>query len=169
MKFNLNINFDIKEIFNKIKMWDLITKIILASVCGVFLFSLVCWMASKPGKRYTFEFESVDSEEIMVESRMLPSKKWREAVTLYVDELILGPETERFRPLFSLGTKETFCFVRNHVLYVNLSAEALNQTGRVSKILVGTELFKKNVLKNFSKIKSVEMYIDNKGILEEVN
>ena len=36
--------------------------------------------------------------------------------------------------------------------------------GNCSDIKTGIKLFKKNVLKTFGKIKTVEMYIDNKSI-----
>ncbi len=135
----------------------------------IFCISLCFWFYSDPGRKYTFYFQSVDTGSLCVEHRMLQRGEGQDEVAMYVDELLLGPVTERFRPLFSVGTRRTFCFVRNHVLYINLTADALDKTGNASEILVGTELFKENILKTFSNINSIEMYIDNRSIYQYDN
>ena len=153
-------------------------KIALFAIAVLLTFSLVAWLISKPGKKYNFRFESVDTGKISVENRYLPRKAYPENVLQYVDELVLGddelaclvaevvlgPVTERFKLLFSPGTYIVTSFVRNDVLYVNLSSDVLDRAGSCSEIKTGIELFKTNVLNNFSKINTVEMYIDNKSI-----
>ncbi|MDE6069090.1 MAG: GerMN domain-containing protein, partial [Treponemataceae bacterium] len=101
-----------------------------------------------------------------LEYRILPHRKGDEAISLYVDELILGPKTERARPIFSLGTESKFCFLREKTLFVNLSGELLYRTGNAGEIMDGIELFKKNIFKSFPKVKSVEIFIDGKKILD---
>lgn len=144
-------------------------KIALFVIAAVLVFSLGAWILSRPGKKYNFRFESVDTGKVSVENRFLPRKGYPENVLQYVDELVLGPQTERFRMLFSPGTYIISSFVRDNVLYVNLSADVLDRAGSCSEIKTGVELFKANVLNTFSKINSVEMYIDNKSIFEHDN
>lgn len=139
-------------------------KILLLVICLFFVISLGAWLVSKPGIKYKFYFESADSGNLSVEHRNLPLKGYPENVLQYVDELITGPRTERFKNLFSAETHVISSFVRDGVLYVNLSSDVLDRAGSCSEIKTGIELFKKNVLSNFGKINSVEMYIDNKSI-----
>lgn len=139
-------------------------KIILAVIAFIFLFSFLVFAIKSRGKRYIFYFESADSGKISMEYRYLPRKSYPENVLLYTDELLLGPKTERFKQLFSTGTYVVSQFVRDDVLYINLSGEVLDMAGSCSDIKTGIELFKKNILNTFGKINSVEMYIDNKSI-----
>lgn len=154
----------IKFDFKKFEYLKKEIKIALFAIAVVFTFSLAVWLISKPGKKYNFRFESVDTGKISVENRYLPRKSYPDNVLQYVDEMVLGPETERFKLLFSPGTYIISSFVRDNVLYVNLSSDVLDRTGSCSEIKTGIELFKTNVLNNFSKINTVEMYIDNKSI-----
>lgn len=154
----------IKFDFKKFEYLKKEIKIALFAIAVVFTFSLAVWLISKPGKKYNFRFESVDTGKVSVENRYLPRKSYPDNVLQYVDEMVLGPETERFKLLFSPGTYIISSFVRDNVLYVNLSSDVLDRTGSCSEIKTGIELFKTNVLNNFSKINTVEMYIDNKSI-----
>ena len=148
-----NIQYEKKEV-----------KICLFALCVILLISAAAWLLSKPGKRYNFCFESADTGMVAVEYRYLPHKGFPENVLQYADELVIGPKTERYRLLFSSGTYFVSRFVRNDVLYVNLSADVLDMSGSCSDIKTGIDLFKKNILNTFGKIKAVEMYIDNKSI-----
>ena len=49
---------------------------------------------------------------------------------------------------------------------MNLSGELLYRTGNAGEIMDGIELFKKNIFKSFPKVKSVEIFIDGKKILD---
>jgi len=150
-------DLNLKEIDKK-------TGFCLVAILLAFVFSLLLFLVNYPGKRYNFYFESVDTGKICYETRFLQHKKFEESVKSYVDELLLGPKTERLRPLFSPNTKESFCFIKKDTLYVNITSDSLRMTGNASDILKGTELFKKNILKTFGKINNVEIYIDNKSI-----
>ena len=108
----------------------------------------------------------MDSGRNNVESRFLPSRRGAEKVSLYVDELLLGPKTERSRPVFSPGTKAAFCFERGRTLYVNLTSDLLEKSGNASEIMEGMDLFKMNIKKAFPKYKQVEIYIDKRGVLQ---
>lgn len=139
-------------------------KIALIVLAAVFIVSVGLWILSKPGKKYNFRFESIVTGKVSVENRYLPRKPYPEDVLQYVDELILGPQTPRFKLLFSPETRVESSFVRDGILYVNLTEDVLDRTGSCSDIKTGIELFKTNVLSTFSKINTIEMYIDNKSI-----
>ncbi|MBQ0163477.1 MAG: GerMN domain-containing protein [Treponema sp.] len=139
-------------------------KILLLVSCLFFVISLGAWLISMPGARYKFYFESADTGKLSVEHRNLPLKSYPENVLRYVDELVAGPRTERFKGLFSAETHIISRFVHDGVLYVNLSSDVLDRAGSCSEIKTGIELFKRNVMSNFGKINSVEMYIDNRSI-----
>lgn len=138
-----------------------------AAVAAVsFAISLLVWSVRFPGVRRVFVFESADTNRLCVEARYLTLHPVQGKVGYYVDELLLGPETERCRPLFSPGTKNLSCFQRRGILYVNISDESLKELSDSSNIKKGTELFRKNILRNFRGIHAVEMYIDTKHVYE---
>ena len=128
------------------------------------LFSFCRYLTNMPGTRRVFYFESLDTNKISAEVRYLPSKAVQGKERLFVDELLLGPMTNRFRPLFSAGTKSEFCFVRGRTLYVGISKEAVQISPEAADIKKGLELFKKNILKNFTNIDTIMVYIDGKGV-----
>ena len=142
-------------------------KILAAAIGAAFLFSLAAYLIQTRGSRYVFRFQSVDSGRANVEWRFLPRRKGGEKPALYVEELLLGPKTERARPIFSPGTKVEFCFERDKVLYVGLSSALLEKTGNASEIMEGIELFKKNVRAAFPRLKKVEIYIGKKTLAQE--
>ena len=131
---------------------------------GALLFSFCRYLMERPGSRRVFYFESLDTHKISTEIRFLPSKPVQGKEHIFVDELLLGPMTNRFRPLFTQGTKAEFCFVRGRTMYVGLSKEAVQVTPETADIRKGMELFKKNVLKNFTTIDTVVMYIDGQSV-----
>lgn len=141
--------------------------IFLAAAAALLVLSATLFFAKNFGDRRVFRFQSVDSGRNNVEWRLLPSRKGSEKISLYVDELLLGPKNERCRPVFSPGTKALFCFERDRVLYVNFTGKLLDQSGNASGIMEGIEIFKKNVLFAFPRLKQVEIYIDGKGLLKE--
>lgn len=142
-------------------------KIFASAIAVIFLFSAAAYFIKTPGSRYVFRFQSVDSGRANVEWRLLPRRKWSQKPALYVEELLLGPKTERARPVFSPGTRATFCFERDRVLYVNLTRDLLERSGNASEIMEGMELFKKNVRAAFPRLKQVEIYIDKRGLVQE--
>ena len=131
-----------------------------------FLLSLAVYLAKTQGARYCFRFQSVDSNRSNIEWRLISGRKGFQKTSLYVEELLLGPKTERSRPLFSPGTKVDFCFERDRVLYVGLTDSLLEKSGNASEIMDGIELFKFNIKKAFPLLKKVEVYIGGKGLFE---
>lgn len=148
------------------KKSDFVSRVLKILLLAAFVFSATMYFVKTPGRRFLFRFESVDKKKSSLEYRILPHRKGDEAISLYVDELLLGPKTERARPIFSPGTKCTFCFLREKTLFVNVSGELLYRTGNAGDIMAGIELFKKNIFKSFPTVKSVEIFIDGKELVE---
>jgi hypothetical protein len=141
-------------------------KISLIIVSACFCISMLFWGISYKGKRYVLLFRSSESKDLCLESRYIRTYKGQSSVSAFVDELLLGPETERYRPLFSPGTRASFCFVRDRVLYVNLTGHLLSETGGSCTIKDGMNIFKSNIKKNFKNIKKIEMFADRKSMYE---
>lgn len=141
-------------------------KISLIIVSAGFCISMLFWGISYKGKRYVLLFRSSESKGLCLESRYIRTYKGQNSVCAFVDELLLGPETERYRPLFSPGTRASFCFVRDRVLYVNLTGHVLSETGGACTIKDGMNIFKSNIKKNFKNIKEIEMFADRKSMYE---
>ena len=94
-------------------------------------------------------------------------EKKQKEIQFYIDEILLGSTVERTKRLFAPETRVISCFERDHVLYLNLSSDILQMGDGVIEIREGRELLKKNILRNFSKIDSVEIYIDGKSAFEK--
>ena len=135
------------------------TTAFIAIVSASFVLSLVLWMMSYPGIRYVFMFQSAATGKICMESRYLPKDPVQGDVNCYVDELLLGPLTAEYRPLFTRGTRAQSCFVRSGVLYVDLSDALVSQADGASEIRQGMELFRKNILYNFKNIHTIEVFV----------
>ena len=82
-------------------------------------------------------------------------------MSVFVDELLLGPMTYRYRYLFTPGTVAEFCFTKGKTLYVGLSEDALAVHDEVLPVEQGIELLKKNVKENFPRIDDVVVFIGN--------
>ncbi len=130
------------------------------------IFSLIVYGVNFPGKRRTFVFPSADSGKYIVEYRYLPRKPVQGDINLYVDEILLGSGVERTKMLFSLGTKVESCFLRDGILYLNLSGELLQMGNGVIDIKDGVELLKENIQNNFHKVKRIEIFVDGKYAFE---
>jgi len=137
-------------------------KTVLTVMGVLFCISFLFWILSFPGKRYVFLFQSADTNELSMEVRYLHFYSGQNRLNAFVDELLLGPGTEHFRPLFTPGTGAAFCFVRKRILYVELTHELLQEGGGASAIRLGVDIFKKNIMKNFRNIKEIELFSDGK-------
>lgn len=160
----IDINSLVKKMFSKEYLKKTILILILIFS---FIVSLISYLICKNGKRYTFIFPSADNEQLVVEYRDLAKKTHQGDVNLFIDELLLGPQIERTKMLFTPGTKVLSCFQREDVLYLNLSADLLNMGDGVINIDYGVELLEKNIKKNFSKIETVTVFVDGKLAFEK--
>ena len=156
-----------KATINMLKQKNLAIFITSLVIAGLFVFSLFCYIVSKNTSRRSFIFPSAETGKYIIEYRNLTEKPHQGDINLYIDEILLGSTVERTKMLFTPGTKLLSCFERDHVLYVNLSQDLLQMGDGVIEIREGTELLKKNIMKNFSEIDSVEIYIEGKSAFEK--
>ncbi len=156
-----------KATINMLKQKNLAIFITSLVIAGLFVFSLFCYVVTKDTCRRTFIFPSAENGKYIIEYRNLTEKPHQGDINLYIEEILLGSTVERTKLLFTPGTKLLSCFERNHILYVNLSKDLLQMGDGVIEIREGTELLKKNIQQNFSRIDSVEFFIDGKSAFEK--
>ena len=156
-----------KATINMLKQKNLAVFIISLLAAGLFVFSFFCYIISKNTCRRAFIFPSAENGKYIIEYRNLAEKPHQGDIGLYIDEILLGSTVERTKLLFTPGTRVLSCFERNHILYVNLSQDLLQMGDGVIEIREGTELLKKNIMKNFSEIDSVEIFIEGKTAFEK--
>ena len=135
----------------------------------VFLVSLAVsayfFRSYKNKSRWIFYFNSYDCEENCFEVRYSPKRDIDEAVKFFVNDLVLGPMTNRFKRLFALGTKVDFCFLSGNDLYIGLSKDALFVNFETFDLRGNVDLLRMNIEENFSSMASittVNVYIDGK-------
>lgn len=149
--------------------------------CGIFIASLIfafCrYKMNDVGIRKVYYFPSYDSKRTCVEIRYLSEIESenktdlkQNQITYFVDDLLLGPMTNRYKRLFASGTTAEFCFIDpcdKKKLNVGLSEEALNESSETAAIKEGVELLKMNIVKNFTNINTVDVFIAGKSIWTE--
>lgn len=152
-----------KNFLAKTKKIILKHKIAVCAILAVLIVPhIVSFAAVNSGKkRRVMYFQQVGSENLAKEIRYVPKNNAQKPLENYISELLLGPEIRRARPLFSLGTSLEFCIQEDNVLYVGLSQDAVFQDNEASKFENGIELLKKNIKKNFPKIKRIEIFAGN--------
>ena len=156
-----------KATINMLKNKSFPIFVISLLIAGFLVFSMFCYVVTKNTHRRTFIFPSAEDGKYIIEYRNLTNNPHQGDINLYIDEILLGSTVERTKWLFAPGTKVLSCFERDHVLYVNLSADLLQMGESVIEIREGVELLQKNILKNFSKIDSVEIFIEGKTAFEK--
>ncbi len=134
--------------------------IFLAVILAAAFVSLIFWIATRPGSKAVFIYETSDSKSLSIERRFMKGKPVVSRTRAYIDELLLGPISEHCRPVFQQGTKVLSCFERDRVLYVNLSSDMVKNDSPDVDFKRQMELFKKNIHSNFPSIKKVELFID---------
>ena len=140
----------------------------LSFLCiGVFIVSLtvsiVCWFAGQKRNRYVFYFPSYDSKNLCTEIRFLPNKPIQGCEKLFVEELLLGPMTNRYKQIFPRDTELSYCFLKDKTLYVGLSDAVLSGVDGMT-IKESIDVFKINIVKNFTFINKIDVSIDGKSI-----
>lgn len=138
----------------------------LAVLCAVVSLIFFYINGRNEKERIVLYFSSLDSSRLCSEARYVPKNPPQGREALFVSELLLGPMTNRFIPLFANGTTLDFCMVQNDVLYVGLSKEALNVTAKSADIKSAVDLLQYNIVRKFTKINTVLVYIDGKSVYE---
>lgn len=133
--------------------------------CGAAALLLLCAACAfaETVEKYTFTFPSYERRGTKSERRAVYIIDEKSDVRAFIEELLLGPETYRSRPLFSLGTQVEFCIEKNRTLYVGLSEELLSCAGNAIDIADGFDFFRRNVLRNFAgRIDRIEIFVGGK-------
>lgn len=131
---------------------------------AVFATSLSLFFIKQNSKSYVFIFPSADDGTYIVERRNLSNNPAQGVIQLFVDELLLGSTVERTKLIFSSNTRVNSCFLRGNTLYLDLSDDLLSIEKSSFPINEGIELLKENILKNFSNINKIELFIGGKFV-----
>jgi len=145
-------------------------QIIAFSVCASILLLVSLPMSVRPATlRSVFYFNETATGTTRMEVRYLPKVRGTDArLSLYVNELVLGPVNPLYTPLFAPRVRVLRCFVRDHAAYIDLSAEALEAGGGTLFSAKEAELFKKNVFTNFGNVDKMYLYIDGIEVYSEI-
>ncbi|MBO5118067.1 MAG: GerMN domain-containing protein [Treponema sp.] len=131
---------------------------------AVFATSLSLFFVKQKSKSYVFIFPSAENGSYIVERRNLSNDPAQGVIQLYVDELLLGSTVERTKLIFSSNTRVNSCFLRGNILYLDLSDDLLSIEKSSFPINEGIELLRENILKNFSNINKIELFIGGKFV-----
>lgn len=130
----------------------------------IILFIAIHILAHHGSDRRVFYFPISGSSKNQKEVRYLDSNPVQGKINYYIDELVLGPSLYRSRPIFTPGTQVEYCFLREKTLYIGLSQEAALQDGGSAEMSRALSLLKKNIKRNFTGIKHIELFIDGNFI-----
>ena len=152
----------------KIKNYSLNPKdLILFPILFVLaLFSFIFWKVSGIGTKRFFIFESSDSKTQCIEKRFIKGETSESKYRIYIEELLLGPISEHCKPIFPSETRLLTCFEREGTLFVNLSQDLVKVNSSDFDFEEKLELFKKNILSNFTSLKKVEVFIQGNASFE---
>ena len=156
-----------KATINMLKNKSFPIFVISLLIAGLLVFSMFCYVVTKNTHRRTFIFPSAEDGKYIIEYRNLTNNPHQGDINLYIDEILLGSTVERTKWLFAPGTRVLSCFKRDGILYLNLSQDLLQMGDGVVEIQEGVDLLKKNIMRNFSGIDSIEVYIEGKSAFEK--
>lgn len=130
--------------------------------------ALLSFQSCEKGVSYSFSYPKMDNnEKIEEEIRYFPKNSEQDVVIRYVYELMLGPETRRLQPIFSLATPIEYCFVdSSNVLYIGLEKSAIFELPNDVDIQKRVKLMEDNIYKNFKNISKIVLFIDGKVVNE---
>lgn len=149
---------------NKAKIIFYLSIIIFILSLGL---SIFLYIVQNNSIRRVFFFEHIDQPQLYIEDRYIAHVEGQSDVELFVKELVLGPLSDRYRPIFPRGTSLLSCFVNQNEVNINLSENAAFATGTVSISVDAVELLNKNICTNFSNISKVNLFISGKKVYEE--
>ncbi|MCI7398560.1 MAG: hypothetical protein SOZ72_09885 [Treponema sp.] len=135
-------------------------QVVLGIIIGSFIISLILFCIHTGGTRRVCCFRSFDSDRLCTEVRYFPRMNRIEAVEAFVQDLLLGPFTNRYKPIFASGTRLEFCFADGKTLYLGFSAQALKPEKEISDIDSNVQLIRKNIVKNFTNFNKICIFID---------
>ncbi|MCR4631844.1 MAG: GerMN domain-containing protein [Treponema sp.] len=140
--------------------------VLTALTLVILIFSIIAFNIGNSKTRRMFIFPSADDGKYIIEYRNLANDPVQGDIQLYVDEILLGSSIERTKMLFTPGTVVQSCFLRESVLFLNLSQNLLDMGEGVIEIKDGFSLLEKNIKKNFPSVKKIEFFIEGKSVFE---
>ena len=147
--------------------------IVLGLFLSAFIASAVLYSKRQAVVRRILYYPSYDSDLLCAEARYLPANPLqgdynppKADAALFLDELLLGPMTNRYKRIFPRGTKALYCFEKGATLYVGVSEEAL-QGGEGLTVREAVDLLRLNIVKNFTYLNKIDVSIDSKSAFEE--
>lgn len=136
-----------------------------------FALSLFFYMKGHRMDRRLMYFPSYDGDGMYAEPRCLVKHAdEQQALAAFVDDLLLGPMTNRFGRIFPRGTRAEYCFTGtdgagNTVLYLGLSRDALF-AGDLLSVREEVDALKLNIVKNFTYLNKIDVAIDGISVYE---
>ena len=141
---------------NKINSKSIVYLLLILVILGALVASLILNPVKSSKKRRVYIFPSVENNAYITDVRYLSPVSGKSDVEVFISDLLLGSTVERTKMLFAKGTRLNSCFVRNGVVYLDLSEDLISADDEVIPIKQGMELLRQNVSHNFSDIKSVD-------------
>jgi spore germination protein GerM len=119
--------------------------------------------------RYTLVFNSAHDGTPIIEDRMIAASETKEeALTRYVDEVLLGPVDIDTAPLFYEGSRLESLFYRNDNVYINLSETAVLAPSSINQsVMENLSTFVSGIKRNFAYIDNVILFIDGNEVFFE--
>ena len=132
---------------------------------GILVFSLFTFFKKSVQPRFVYYFYSYNNDKIYTEIRRASNEIEQDKVKYFVDDLLLGPMTNRYKTLFPIGTKLEFCFSNNKELNLGLSTESISIKKLDKKVLEkGVSLLRLNITRKFKNYNKINIYIDGNYI-----
>jgi len=159
----------LKNTGEKIQNTHPVIQIISFSVCACILFLvLVSFLFHPLVKRSVFYFPDARTGRTCSEIRYLPHTHGLDArLSLYVDELLLGPIHPGYLRLYNKNVHRVTCFVRNHAAYIDISPASPLSDPEVASAPKAFSFFKKNVFTNFKNLDKIYLYLDGIEVYSE--
>ena len=118
--------------------------------------------------RFLFLFPAVSTGKTGTEVRYLVVEQDENTrLGRFVDELVLGPQTPGYRPVFADTVRTRVCFIRGKDAYIDLSAGDTAFLAETTTPEQTFEIFKKNVFTNFRNLAKIYLYIDGIEVYAE--
>lgn len=164
----------IQQIFNiiveKIRLMQKSRKIILVSASVLVLIALAVLVFARPERQKFMFFFPLrnDSSVIRTETRYLPAyTDLNRSFNGFISELLLGPFSHEYIPLFNSDSRVAQAFVSNKAAYVNISSKTIEPEEDIADYEIAWELFKKNVCTNYRSIGKIYLYINGIEVYSE--
>lgn len=105
---------------------------------------------------------------IEIENRYINVDSDKDSLNVFVQEFLLGPASNNLIPFFPSSAGYRSLFLRNDILYLDLSKDAVLHMPNGVEFEDFYTLFNKSVKLNFPKLKGVYIFVDGVKAYEKV-